>query len=403
MKLYGWQKRILNHKGDQVIRGGRQSGKSVIVAHLIYERAMQYPGGKSLIISSSERQENYIYETVKALIGSGYKGRSTLTLTTLINGHKIFKFPVGSTGKYLEGLASIDFLYGDEAIHIPPKVWDSILPMLAEPRKRGLGWITMLSSTMAKPKGYFFECFDNPKFLHTKVHAEECDHISKEFLEEERKRLGERFYQVVYGGEWDEEANHYFPSELVDRAKTFIFTKKDINKESVYCMGIDPAKYGKSKAGFAEAEIIGNGARVVYGEELEKSSFTEMRAKARDLQVLFRNKKIFFDSGGLGQGFDEFLEEDILLKRKLVSLNNAQKGKEFKILKEDLYSNVRRLLENGKLELADQKEIIDGLKGVEFEGPPGEEKIIGTDMSEAIVRALWGTIQKYIKLKILRF
>jgi len=168
-------------------------------------------------------------------------------------------------------------------------------------------------------------------------------------------------------------------------------------------MGIDPAKYGKSKAAFAIAEIIEDKARLVYGEELEKSSFAEMRSKTRELHVLFRTKKIFFDSGGLGQGFDEYLEEDQLLRRKLIPLNNAQKGKEYKILKEDLYSNVRRLLENGKLSIANQKEIIEGLKGVEFEGPPGEEKIIGTDMSEAIARALWGTIAKYIKPRILRF
>ena len=50
-----------------------------------------------------------------------------------------------------------------------------------------------------------------------------------------------------------------------------------------------------------------------------------------------------------------------------------------------------------------EKLIIEGLKKVEFAGPPDEEKIIGTDMSEAITRCCWGIKEKNKKPVILTF
>src|SRR3990167_5908534 len=222
-ELYDWQKKIVEHKGNVTIRGGRQDGKSFAAATRIVKIAWEYPGEKTLIIAASERQENYLYEQVRQLIGKGYTGRSTLTLTKLDNGHEIWKFPVGQTGMYLEGLSNIAFLYADEAIHIPQRVWNSILPMIAEPRNRGLGWITLLSTTRGKPKGYFFESFSRKDFLQIHIKSEDCPHISKEFLDEERKRLGERMYKVIYDGEFDEEAMNYFPSEIIDRQVKIAF------------------------------------------------------------------------------------------------------------------------------------------------------------------------------------
>jgi hypothetical protein len=338
---------------------------------------------------------------VKERIGKNYKGRQTLSLTILKNGSKIFKFPVGQTGIYLEGLSSIDFLYADESIHIPKKVWDSIVPMLAEPKKRGFGWITLLSSTRGKPKGFFFESFQRDDFLKIQIKAEDCEHISKEFLESEKKRLGERFYNVIYNGEFDERAMCYFSPELIDKSvKIGFFLKKDIKPDGLYYLGIDPARYGKSKAAFAVSNIEGEKVRIIYAEEIDKSSLSDLRDETLKLENQFRFRKIFIDDGGLGAGLIDFLEEIKEIKKKLRPINNAAAGAESKILKEDLYSNVLNLLSSEKLELLNDSMIINGLKKVEFSD---EEKILGTDMSEAIARACWGVKEKNKKIKMLRF
>jgi len=194
MEIYDWEKKIIDHDGNVTIRGTRQGGKSVTVAKRIKRLAIDYPGRKHLIIAASDRQGNYLREKVMEEYGKKYKYRKRATLAHLAHrdGTDMFFFPVGQTGKYLEGMSSVDFLHADEAIHINPRVWDSILPMLAEPRNRGLGWITLLSSTQAKPRGFYYESFNkknSERFLQVQVKADMCPHISKEFLDEEKERL----------------------------------------------------------------------------------------------------------------------------------------------------------------------------------------------------------------------
>lgn len=110
---------------------------------------------------------------------------------------------------------------------------------------------------------------------------------------------------------------------------------------------------------------------------------------------------MFIDNGGLGQGFVDILQEIKGLKHKIRELNNKSASlKEDKIFKEDLYSNFLRLLELGQIKIANDPAIIKGLMDVELDE---EERIIGTDMSEACVRAGWASKEKNILSKIISF
>lgn len=398
MKFYDWQEEIIRVEGDATIRGGRQSGKSWAVAEQIRRRAIKYPGSRHLILAATERQENFLLDKVKDLIGkssSNYKGRVTLTHMELNNGTHIFKYPVGRTGVYIEGLSSIDFIYIDEAIHVGWKVFDSILPMLVEPKKRGLGWITLLSATAAKPKGYYFESFKRKNFTKFQIKTSDCEHADLKFLEEEKIRLGPRMFSVIYEGEFDENAHKYFPKELILRNKKGYWDRIiDPNKE--YYLGTDPARYGRSKAAFAVSEYVNKmKIKLIYGEEIPKSSLLLLRDKSIELDRRFKRfKKHYIDDGGIGGGLVDLLEE--YFRYRLVPLNNKNKTNEVgKILKEDLYSNLLKLLETNQIELSSQKEIINGLLDVELDE---EGKIKGTDMSEAITRAVWPMKSKGLKL-----
>lgn len=399
LKFYDWQSKIISHLGSVTIRAGRQCGKSLAVAHRIFKLASDYPGSRTLIVAASERQENYIYERVRELIKKNYVGRSTLSRTQMKNGSLIFKFPVGQTGIYLEGLPSVDFLHADEAIHIKPNVWNSILPMLAEPRKRGLGWVTLLSSTRGRPKGYFRDSFNDSEFLKIVVKASDCPHISPDFLLSEKIRLGPTMYGVIYDAEFNEHASSYFIPEHIDYSvKIASFSKKEINRSKNFYLGIDPARYGRSFAVFVVAELLGDVLRIVYLEKLAKTSLTDLELKTELLDTLFSFRKIFIDDGGFGAGLVDILEKKF--KRRLFSLNNASSGKKNKTLKEDLYSNFARLLSEQKVLLLNDEDLIKGLKSVEFDD---DEKIKGTDVSEAVVRSAWCLKEKYIKPRILTF
>jgi hypothetical protein len=401
MKFYKWQKEIIENKGDTTIRGGRQTGKSWAVAQRILNLAKEDPGCKILVIAPAGRQEGYLRDKCLEILGPSYKfrRRQIKEWLPMKNGTDIFIYPVGKTGVYVEGLSSVDYLFAEEAGHIREEVFDAIMPMLAEPRKRGKGWITLLGNTRrCALRGFFYNSFRNKKFRHFHIKTADQPHISQDFLEDEMKRLGERRFRVIYEGEFDEEAFRYFPTELIKRSAKFKFWKidKDFNENNKYFLGIDPARYGKSKAGFVVSELSANKKRIrlVHAEGIPKTSLLDLRNKCRDLDFKFKKfNKLYIDDGGFGAGLVDILEEEF--RKRLRPLNNKSRGKDFTVLKEDLYSNFLKLLETEEIEIIDDKDLIEGLINVEVDE---EEKIRGTDLSEAAVRAAWAWKEKPARL-----
>lgn len=405
LKFYDWQKELIDYEGDVTIRGGRQTGKSWCVAERVLRFAKKYPGSKQLIIAPAGRQEQYLSNKILEILGEDYKFRRRqikewIPLGKDYGNADIFIYPVGKTGIYVEGLSSVDHLIVEEAGHIREMIFDAIMPMLAEPRKRGLGWITLLGNTRrCKLSGFFYNSFKNKKFKQFHVKTADQEHIGKEFIEDELKRLGERQFKIIYEGEFDEYSLRYFHPDLIKRQCKFKFWKleKDFNDFNKYFLGIDPARYGKSKAAFAISELneARDKIRIVYTEQHQKTSLLDLKNKCLELDEKFKKfKKLYVDDGGFGAGLIDILEEKF--RKRLRPLNNKAKSIEGnRILKEDLYSNMLKLLESGELELIEDKELIEELGKVEVDE---EENIIGTDLSEAVVRAVWAWKEKPKKL-----
>lgn len=394
MQLYPEQQEYITHNGNTTLRGGRQVGKSIAAAERIKRLAKEFPGCTILITSPSERQENYIWEKVKATIGEReWRKRPTLHYGKLKNGSQIFKFPIGKTGILIEGLSSVDFLFIDEAINVSERAMDAILPMLAEPKKRGLGWINLLGNTRGKPEGFFYDSFNNPElakhFKQFHWSSENAQHISKEFLEAEKKRLGEMRYKMVYLGEFVEFDYKFFAPELLDKVfcvKSWTI-KDNYDENKRYFLGIDPARFGRCKAGFVVVELgRDKEAVIVHSETLSKNSIVEQYKKTLELHSRFNFRNIYVDGGGVGGGLIDFLTEKF--GRKIVDLNNASRGEgRGTILKEDLYANTLRLMETGKLKIRFNDELLASFKSVNYDGEEFSGK--GTDLAEASIRALW--------------
>ena len=85
-----------------------------------------------------------------------------------------------------------------------------------------------------------------------------------------------------------------------------------------------------------------------------------------------------------------------------------EEGEEKKagILKEDLYSNVKILMEQGRLKFIKNPNLLSGLKLVSFKHSPstGNVHITGAGKNshivEAFVRAVWGTKNKGYKVQV---
>jgi hypothetical protein len=67
-----------------------------------------------------------------------------------------------------------------------------------------------------------------------------------------------------------------------------------IKEEGDYYLGIDPARYGRSKAAFAVAKLKEKeNIEIVHGEEIDKSSLIDLETRTNQLNNLFNFRKIF--------------------------------------------------------------------------------------------------------------
>lgn len=402
-----WQKEVLEYDGNICIRSGRQVGKSVVVAEKVKRFALQYEGKIILVVAASQRQASLLFEKIKSsleLENVKFLEPPTLTKMLLKNGSKIFCLPAGKTGTYIRGY-SLDFLVVDESAYVPEVVFNSIIPMIAVSRKtRGLGRIILLSTPFGKG-GYFYDCFTDPEFRSWHVSSEDCPRIDKKFLEKEKKRMSRQQYAQEWRGEFVDDYQQFFSTAIVKSACSILkWDKSDKLEGSRFYLGVDVARYGGDENAFVVVELSGNNLRAVKCEVTNNVSTVDTINKVINLESQFNFGKIFVDDAGVGGGVTDVLESK--LGRKVLGLNNASKrlevqGEEKKkgILKEDLYSNVLVLLEQGRLALLNDLGLVRSMTSIKFEyssNVANRVMISGgyAHLTEALVRACWCVKEK---------
>jgi hypothetical protein len=420
-KWDSWQKAILEHDGNITLRSGRQVGKSEVISQKATDFALKYPGTTTLIIAASQRQSSLLFEKVRTNFDrlaieelvDVYKEQPTLTRILLKNGSRIYSLPAGRTGYFIRGF-TIDLLIADEAAYIPETVWNAVIPMIAVSRQvRKMGWIILLSTPFGKG-GYFFNSFTDPDFRSFHVSSEDCSRIPKDFLAKEKQRMTKAEYRQEYMGEFTDEWNQFFSTELIKKCMTFIEwdKTKDYVPSARYYLGVDIARYGGDENAFVIAELVKDNIKIVKCETTNRISTTDTIGRIVHFDSLWNFNKIFIDDAGIGGSVTDVLMDR--LGRKVMGLNNASKriqvqGEDKKkgILKEDLYSNALMLMEVGKLQLISDLGLLRSLKSITYEygdklSSVRNLKIFGdySHLCEAMVRACWCLKERGLDLYI---
>jgi hypothetical protein len=404
-----WQEKILATPGNITVRSGRQVGKSEVISHKAADFALNNPNTTTLIIAASQRQSSLLFEKVRNNLdwrdeqkGLIYKEKPTLTRILLTNGSRIYSLPAGRTGNFIRGF-TIDMLIADEAAYIPETVWNSVLPMIAVSRQmKSMGIIVLLSTPFGKG-GYYYNTFTDPEFTAVHVSSEDCARIPKDFLKKERERMTKAEYRQEYQGEFTEEWNQFFSTELIKKCMSFIEWNRetDWKPQARYYLGVDIARYGGDENAFVICEMLEDKFKIVKCQTTSRVSTVDTMSRIEVYDSIWRFSKIFIDDAGVGGSVTDVLINK--LGRKVVGLNNASKrfhmqGEEKKkgILKEDLYSNTLMLMETGKLSIISDLALLRSLKSItyEYNTTPGANtnvKIYGdyAHLAEAMVRACW--------------
>lgn len=419
-----WQQEFLSTEGDKILCTGRQVGKSVICSKDAGEYAVKNPKQNILMIAPTERQAFALFEKTLDYIVVNHrykilrgKDRPTKTRIKLNNGTTIFCLPTGLSGIGIRFM-TVHRLYVDEASRVPNDVWSAVTPMLLT-----TGGSAIFLSTPAGKQGYFYDCWINEdnafsSFKRFSISSEKvireraiCDtwtEFQRErallHLERERKRMTALEYSQEYMGEFVDELTQYFPTELVK--KCLVLDREGAQHFSqlpykTYA-GVDVARMGDDKSVIVS---VGINHKKVFQFDMEtttKTYLTETTRRILAADSRYKYRKIYIDDGGMGVGVFDPLLEHPQTKRKVVPINNAQRsldredGRKKKLLKEDLYANLRLLMEQGRIRLLADDDLYHSLRSVQAEYSGEQLRIFGNDThaTEALIRAAWAVKDK---------
>ena len=213
-----WQAKALRWDGKRLLLNcTRQAGKSTTAGIMALHRAIFYPGSLILLVSPSLRQSSELFkkvtdELVKLEQQPKRLEDNKLSLR-LANKSRILSLP--SSEATIRGFSAVDLIIEDEASRVSDNLYYSIRPMLAVS-----GGKLILMSTPFGKRGHFFEEWQNggEAWERVRITADDCPRISQEFLDDERRALGEWWFKQEYYCEFSETVDQIFTYDQVTGA-----------------------------------------------------------------------------------------------------------------------------------------------------------------------------------------
>jgi hypothetical protein len=213
-----WQAALLQNDWQRaLLLCSRQAGKSTVTGALATHVAQYDAGSLTLLLSASQRQSGELFRKVKSFYAAlpnrvPVKQESALQIE-LINGSRIVALP--GKEETIRGYSGVDLLVVDEAARVKDALYFSVRPMLAVSGGR----LICLSTPFGR-RGFFFQEWEegSEDWHRTKITALDVPRITAEFLEEERRALGDWWFRQEYGCEFLETTDQVFSYDLIQEA-----------------------------------------------------------------------------------------------------------------------------------------------------------------------------------------
>ena len=441
MKLDPWQQEIQDYEGHILLGKGRRIGAThafgqKAVEHLV-KHHNSHPSSQIVCVSLTADQAqliiafatNYAKEKYPKYMGRGANKPTLNRLILVVKGNRriLLSRPVGTTGDAARGFEG-QVLMVDEASRMPKSFWSAAKPILATTGGKIWMWSTFFGT-----KEYFWKSFDksyNKKdkksrfkvWLKSTEEVFENRPISKswtkeqrkealQFLEDEKEDMSRLEYAQEYLAIASDEIRQFFNDDLIRSRMVLTREKICIGKDNKF-LGVDVARMGEDESVLFSVERIKRiRLKQIDMKITKKTSITSTARLCKDYDRRYTYKKMYIDSGGVGGGVYDILRDDPQTKRKAVEINNASrstdydpdKDKRVKILKEDLYNNMLKLMEEGKIELFNEPEIFLSFKSIQYEyTDAGRIRIFGKNshIVEAANRAVWCMKDKSLNIYI---
>jgi hypothetical protein len=209
LTLDPWQLDVLRDPADEtILLCSRQSGKSSIAGLMAAHTAVYGAAAPILLLSPSLRQSQELFRKTRDAcyaMGAGPIAEESALRIELASGARIISLP----GKEatIRGYSGVQLLIVDEAARVADALYQAVRPMLAVSGGR-----LVLASTPFGKRGFFFQEWEEggPHWKRTMVTAEQCPRIPRDWLQEERGKIGDWWYRQEYLCEFMEAQDSVF-------------------------------------------------------------------------------------------------------------------------------------------------------------------------------------------------
>jgi hypothetical protein len=393
------------HK-NKIIVCGRRSGKSQMIAGELIRGAIskQYP--KQILVAPSYKQAIIVFDKIIELMTQGgvyddiHKIQQSPTPKITFKNFTTINFGSADNPDSLRG-DYYDRVFKDESAFIKrgadnalkPLTYDKGAPVWETTTPMGKGevwekWLRGLNPKDDNDKNY--GCFhynykDNPYLSEDGV---------KE-IERDIEEYGESsvYVQCEIYGNFIEDRDVYFKRELVENCidkEIVLGNVRHLSKK--YYLGIDVAGEGEDESVFITIEYDGDILKIYDISYFEKNKPREIVGMVKMLDEKYNYNLIRIDKTAIGEGPEDWLKET--LGGGLYDDMRVEGIRFSQTSKMDMYSNLKKIMNQGKLRIPNHRKLIFQLCDFRYEVTSNGLKLHHSekghdDYCDALALACW--------------
>jgi len=356
---------------NKVVVCGRRAGKSQLIAAELIRGGITGIYKKQIVIAPTYKQSMIVMtKVIELMYESGNEGdirkvtKSPEHMVVFVNGSRI-EFGSADNPDSLRG-ENYDRVFLDEAAFIKEGAMDAIRPLIYDtgapiwftttPMGKGIVWDFWIRGMNGdEDYGCFNYCYlDNPYI------TEE----GKKEIEKDIREWGENsnFVQAEIYGNFVDEMDCYFNRELIEKCIDGQCYSQVVAPKARYVLGCDIASEGEDESVFVVLEIpaFKDEINLVEIRNYEVNKPREVVGMIVELDEKYGFERIYMDKTGGGEGPTDWVCE--LLG------DDRVEGIRFNIQnKADMYSNLKKIMNQGKLRIPNHKKLIYQMMELRYE------------------------------------
>lgn len=340
----------------------RQIGKTTTIALFSLYYALTNPKTTTLIIAPTDRQASEMFNRLRAFAEDKLKKyiqSSTLREITFVNGSIVRALPTGDFGNTIRGQTAHAIILEESAYIKDEIVNQVIMPMIG-----AKDLITNLKKKVIQigtPFGsnHFTDAISGERYkshIYDYNYALNAELFTEEFIKEQKENLTDLEFNQEYGCIPMSEADAYFPPALVQSCIEEIMPEGEPYAQQF--LGVDFARMGQDSCLFIRGRKDDDTLRIVEIIETRKKALTEAVGRIRMMDEKYHFAKIYLDETGMGAGPTDFLKEQGQLIEPITFTIKS---------KLDIYSNLKALMEKGKIKIPNDKKLMYQLLDFRYE------------------------------------